>query len=143
MKIDGMFIEYLISGGVALIWIYPLTSIIGVNSEVFSFEPSVILLAIPLTFTIGMLIDFIALKVLSKQRKKIRHKVYGDMDTKEMTFYNTLYELSKINNSLVKHLEMRDTRVRASRGTFINFLLGLLLIPVSYTHLTLPTILRV
>ena len=134
MKIDGLFIEYLISGGVAILWIYPILIMLGLDVSLLNLDPSAILIGIPITYVIGMMIDYIAAELLRGYKTKIRIRVYKDLHLKEHTFYDALFEISKFNQTIVKHLEMRESRVRAARGIFLNLIFALPIIPIYFVY---------
>ena len=132
MKIDGLFIEYLISGGVAILWLYPLFMILGINPTFFYTNISLLLIAIPITYIIGMMVDYLASRILARSKNEARLRVYNKAGLDVRTFYDSLFDLSYTNETLIKHLEMRESRVRTARGTFINIIFATICIPLYF-----------
>ncbi|MEL6253401.1 MAG: hypothetical protein AAFR87_15425 [Bacteroidota bacterium] len=132
MKVEGLFIEYLISGGIAFIWIYPTTQLLNIPKGIFDFDIKLLLVAIPITYVIGMFIDFIASKILKKEKIKAKAREFNAKKLDEHSFYDSLFELASANSFLIEHLVMRETRVRSARGVFVNFLLASLAIPLYF-----------
>jgi len=135
MAIPGLFVEYLISGALALIWIYPLwihPNLKKVNLDTIP-TLSLPLLALGLYF-VGMIIDFCAFLVLSPIKYKIRERIEkkynianeivpGKTADRNARFWLYVPEVAK-------EAAMRGSRDRIARGAILN------LIPA--TMFTLP-----
>ncbi len=132
MNSNGLFIEYFISGGFSLLWIYPLLKIFGIEPCLLELNVKIFIVAIPFTYVVGMLVDFYASFLLKKLKLKYRNNIYHEHEVCEHLYYETIFELTSYNKDLVKHLEMRDSRVRASRGIFFNFIISLIIIPLFF-----------
>ncbi len=75
MKLENIFVEYLVIGAIALFWIYPIGLILNENIYNVKLEKDLILtFLIPVIYVIGMIINYLCevLLVDSKFRKKIK-----------------------------------------------------------------------
>jgi len=75
LKLENIFVEYLVIGAIALFWIYPIGLILNENIYNVKLEKDLILtFLIPVIYVIGMIINYLCevLLVDSKFRKKIK-----------------------------------------------------------------------
>ena len=126
MQLQGIRIEYLITGGISIIWLYPLIEMLRFGDETYSADLRKSgLIFIPIAYVLGMTIDFIAREIFSKSKNKIRKEIYA-RNKMSKSNQEILIEVLHHDAELHKRLETRETRYRIARGLFVNLLLSLL-----------------
>lgn len=130
MKTDGLFIEYLIIGGISICWILPLFHIINFPLEDLDIDAKVILVGLPITYIIGMIMDYYAAAILRKNKNEIKDKFFKMHNIPPLRQYEFFFIITNFNKDLMKYLEMRDSRVRTVRGLLINLVLASIFIPL-------------
>lgn len=121
MSIPGLFVEYLVIGTIAMLWLWPLTSILAPlvpKDEIFT------LLLVPVLYVIGMIIDYVGYLLFRPVRNRIRDRIYiqykGDLEQSgdlEARLFVHAPELAKL-------VTMYSSRDRVARGTTINGILA-------------------
>lgn len=115
-----MFIEYLINGSVALLWVIPILRTLGVQTPK---EAAIIALALPGLYVIGMMVDFVGWFISLGYKKRIRKKIADEVGLTWETRYTLQPKLFIYAPDLAKSSEMRGSRDRIARGTFVNVLI--------------------
>lgn len=117
MQVAASFLEYLVSGVVALIWLIPLLQRNPVLASSLSTSQAVVLL--PILYVVGMLIDglgYLATRPLKNRLEEKRgshsRKLCGESATTFVIHHSA---------ELGKAMEVRSTRDRIARGMIINF----------------------
>jgi hypothetical protein len=133
MAIPGLFIEYLVNGSVAVIWLYPLLTSTGV----WNFDPPLLPLYALVLYVVGMMIDFVAWN-LTRGIKHILHR-WISKDPSYASKYKRGASIERdvkfalYAPDLAKEASMRSSRDRVARGAFINsILITIFSVPVSY-----------
>jgi hypothetical protein len=117
MQVAASFLEYLVSGVVALIWLVPLLQGDPMHSGSFSTTQAVIML--PILYVVGMLIDglgYLATRPL-KHRLRARRGGYPRGLEGECATTFVIHHSAELG----KAMEIRSTRDRIARGMIINF----------------------
>ncbi|UCH95330.1 MAG: hypothetical protein JSV88_00405 [Candidatus Aminicenantes bacterium] len=127
MAIPGLFVEYLINGALALIWIYPLWIHPNLKKVNLDTIPTISLPLIVLgLYFIGMIIDFCAFMVLRPIKYKIRgrierrYKISKERIPGKTADRNARFWL--YTPELAKEVAMRSSRDRIARGVIINLI---------------------
>jgi hypothetical protein len=117
MQVAASFLEYLVSGVVALIWLAPLLQRDLMVIGSLSTPEAVVLL--PILYVVGILIDglgYLATRPLKRRLRARRgshsHELDGESATTFVIHHST---------ELGKAMEVRSTRDRIARGMIINF----------------------
>jgi len=134
MKFDStLFIEYFIIGGLAIIWIAPIFIFFGGNIEIFNLSTYSLMVSIAVIYIFGMLLDYFASIIFNSKKVKIRTNEFAKFNLAPLKLYEVLFLVAKNDNALIlKHLERRNSRVRYARGALLNFIVALLVIPITF-----------
>ena len=134
MNIPALLIEYLITGGFAIIWIVPLILLFEDQSNLCVLKSFTILFGIPLLYVIGLILDMFCEYIASKTKMKQRIRdivntqdcsKYGEVpDDPSASIYIRLH-----NNDLANEFEKRSSRDRIARGATLNLFLASAVIP--------------
>jgi hypothetical protein len=123
MALPGLLIEYLITGAIALIWLYPLIERAGYTQ----ISASNLSLAVPALYVAGMVIDFAAYWLTKPLKKVIRERVekqYRLTFTGERgTSVARLAKFTLYAPELAKEVGLRSSRDRIARGAIVNMIL--------------------
>lgn len=132
MNSDRLFIEYIITGSFSIIWIIPLL-LIGTRVEFqnIGFGIEKILLAIPFTYILGMIIDYVGSKILKRWKNQIEKKSEENYNLLPNAYYRIIVNTAIKSEELSRQLGIRVSSVRIARGTFVNVILSFL-IPVYF-----------
>jgi ABC-type phosphate transport system permease subunit len=129
MALPGLLIEYLISGALSLIWLYPLMDRVGIvyRIETQTNTAWTALFVLGLYF-IGMLVDIIAWFITRPLKRKLRNEIaakYG-MEYKPVpgTTHVRQARFAVYAPELAKESAMRSSRDRIARGAIINAVIG-------------------
>jgi hypothetical protein len=117
MQVAASFLEYLVSGVVALIWLGPLLERDSALNSSLSASQAVVLL--PILYVVGMLIDglgYLATRPL-KGKLRARRRGYPTELGSESTTTFVIHHSAELG----KAMELRSTRDRIARGMIINF----------------------
>ena len=129
MRFTASFLEYFVTGTLAIFWIYPLLppdkTVNGLNS-INGFKA---VLVIPLVYSLGMVLDFVAVIVLDPLKKAIRK---AQQNEKEPRISRTV-AINAVSGDLGSELQIRATRDRIARGIVINSVI--LFIVLSFLHM--------
>jgi hypothetical protein len=128
MTIPGLFVEYLINGGVALLWIYPLLKDYLLTDIPSSYLP---LYAIGL-YVVGMVIDIVAWVITRPIKGWIREYTVRERIQKRhgyvpLSIYSSSTRQIKIAlyaPEVAKENTMRSSRDRIARGAIINSIMA-------------------
>lgn len=120
MQTPGMFIEYLINGSVALMWALPLLRSIGVPTPQ---DTATAALAVPGLYVVGMMMDFLGWIISLGYKKRVRKRIVEELGLTWETRYTLQPKLFIYAPDLAKSSEMRGSRDRIARGTFVNVLI--------------------
>lgn len=132
MKTDGLFIEYLIIGGISICWVLPLFNIIDIPLSLLDLDAKIILVGLPITYIIGMIMDYYAAAILKKRKKELKSHFFKLNKLPKLRQYEFFFIITNYNKDLMKYLEMRDSRVRTARGVWINLVLATVFIPLYF-----------
>ena len=139
MNIPGLLIEYLVIGGVSCLWLLPLLLWLGVfptsGSDVLKAITPVI--AIPFLYVMGLMIDIPAEKLIKARKDTIRKKTKDKFYTKvndsrsiiDAKIAFSTVEVMHLSQDLGKESEMRSSRDRIARGTFLNLFIAAFVFP--------------
>lgn len=160
MNVPGLLIEYLVTGGVSLIWLLPFLQLLGFPWQDSLFVKLGSILLIPVLYIVGLLINFLSGHLVSATKRKIRislieehintNKWYKnfDNDLLEALFEtekkgDTIIKIKKIESrvatiylwlncdNLAKGFEMRSSRDRIARSTFLNLFIAAIFVPLT------------
>lgn len=132
MSIPGLFVEYLINGAVALLWLYPLLKDYLLTDIPPSYLP---LYAIGL-YVVGMVIDVIAWLVTMPIKRFIREYTVRVRIPKSHSFVPVTSNSSSMRqiklalyaSDVAKENTMRSSRDRIARGAIINSIMATIFI---------------
>ena len=128
MSLPGLIIEYLITGSVALVWLYPilrdLKDRVGLQATDSSYLP-VLLLGL---YVIGLFLDILAFYPLRPIKLVVRRfasKRYGfSAEKKPGTQVSRAVRFALYAPELAKEVEMRSSRDRVARGVLVNMIVA-------------------
>jgi hypothetical protein len=89
-------------------------------------EPAVVALALPGLYVIGMMVDFVGWLVSFGYKKRIRKDIADEIGVTWETRYALQPKLFIYSPDLAKSSEMRGSRDRIARGTFVNIVISTL-----------------
>ena len=136
MQFVVSFIEYLITGSLALLWLVPLCHSLWPNiADILRTElspfPIWATLLLALVYVIGLMLDFVAYKLMRKRRKEIRKrqnklnarydaalKSRGIDELDDNAFIS--YKAPELAKTLVTY----SSRDRIARGAILNFVIA-------------------
>lgn len=126
MALPGLLVEYLISGGLAVAWLWPLLSSSG---RAFT-EVPLPLLGLGL-YAVGMLVDFAAFILLGPAKRWLRRRVatrhsVAPTQLRGVTAARQVKLLLKAPE-LFREVAMRSSRDRIARGATLNCLLAMIM----------------
>jgi hypothetical protein len=128
MAIPGLFIEYLVNGAVALIWLVPLLTSTGFGKV----ESAYLALYALGLYVLGMMIDFIAWTVTRPikhfLRRKISAKYHLSPSTAPGTSIERQVKFALYARDLHNEISMRSSRDRIARGAFLNAVIATVVI---------------
>lgn len=127
MQAPGMFIEYLINGSVAMMWLLPILKRFGLQTPE---EAAIIALALPGLYVVGMMVDFVGWLVSLGYKKRIRKDIVEKIGLNWETRYALQPKLFIYAPDLAKSSEMRGSRDRIARGTFVNVIITTLVFSI-------------
>jgi hypothetical protein len=144
MQFATSFIEYLVTGSLALLWLLPLCR--GLRPEIadtlrteVSFFTTWTAIAVAWVYVIGLLLDFVAYKLMRSRRKVIR-RAQEDLNRR----YKDALKARRVEAiddhaliwfkapELAKILEAYSTRDRIARGATINFAIAAVADPLAF-----------
>ena len=105
MQIAATFIEYLVSGCTALLWLLPLLS--TSQASLVTITPAQAVLMVPLAYVVGHLVDYLSYKAVSP----FKHD--SKVDALEIIY---------ASSDLAKEEQIRSSRDRIARGALFNSL---------------------
>ena len=121
MQLPGLLVEYLIDGSVALLWIIPLLSMVGIT---LPSDSSKLVLFFPGLYVVGMTVDYLARFIVLRWKRKIKKQVYGQFKDKNLSSHEIQAKLTAYSSDLTNAAEMRSSRDRIARGTILNSILA-------------------
>ncbi len=135
MQTPGMFIEYLINGSVALVWVLPILKLLEIPTPK---ETATAALLLPGLYVIGMIIDYFGWFISRSYKGRLKGEALkgsglSDKDTDILQPNVFIYA-----PELAKASEMRGSRDRIARGTFINIVVTTILLSVYSSKLEIP-----
>jgi hypothetical protein len=151
MQLPTFFIEYLINGSCALVWISWLLIVFGAIDRVPDMGAGKLALLVPALYVLGMTIDWIArwvVKKLLKENllepllKKIgilkiesleRDRPGGQVEKRAAT-------LALRSKEATREYSMRSSRDRVARGALINLILATIVLTTWYDNLKPPSL---
>jgi hypothetical protein len=116
MQFAAAFIEYLVTGSCGLLWLVPLLS--STPLEVAKLEKVEVALLLPFVYVLGMMIDFVSEKCVSRFKKRIRSAIGA---SKHNVPSSTVF-IAWHSAELAKEFQVRSSRDRIARGAALNFL---------------------
>jgi hypothetical protein len=139
MNIPGLLIEYLIIGGVSCLWLLPLLLWLGVfpTSESDVLKAIAPVIAVPFLYVMGLMIDIPTEKLIERRkdsiRKKMRKEFYDKFKCSKSIIADKIdfatVEVMYLSQDLGKESEMRSSRDRIARGTFLNLFIAAFVFP--------------
>ncbi len=137
MNIPALLIEYLITGGFAVVWIVPLILLFEIDPTTGLYKSYIVLIGIPVLYVLGLILDMFCGLVTHKTKAKriIRKEVKRDFiekhgeieDDSSASIYIRLH-----NNDLANEFEKRSSRDRIARGATLNLAIASILIPFAF-----------
>ena len=126
MALPGLLVEYLISGGLAVAWLWPLLSSVGGALT----EVPLPVLGLGL-YAIGMLVDFSAFILLGPAKRWLRRRVatrhgLAPTQVRGVTAARQVQLLLEAPE-LFREVAMRSSRDRIARGATLNCLLAMIM----------------
>lgn len=121
MSIPGLFVEYLVIGVVATVWMLP---------WILTYSPKLpqgdisSLMFLPGFYVVGMIIDYIGWRILRSLRNRIKRDTYQKYKGNESESEGFMARLLLHAPDLARTLEMYSSRDRIARGTLINSLIS-------------------
>ena len=127
MQIAAFFIEYLVTGSTALLWILLLLA--KNPSTLTTFSPAQAAFLLPIVYVLGMLVDYVSYhlvhpkKTWKKLKSIFRRKTDSEHSSaaKEHGIPSATAFVIFHSSDLGKGVEMRSSRDRIARGAFLNF----------------------
>ena len=126
--LPGFFIEYLVIGSCALLWIFRLFRLLDPSTDVNIDLPLIALLT-PVLYVIGMLVDFCSRLPLMTLREYLKRKGFGAKV--DYRFDSALTALWVRSPELAKQADIRSSRDRIARGTTGNFFVATIVFTVA------------
>jgi hypothetical protein len=126
MQLQGIRIEYLITGGISIIWILPFLNIFLWNNNfpVSSLSLNATLILIPFAYVFGMISDMAISKILEKPKRKIKQVTLKDkIQSLGLGEKEIIIKIMDRNMALYYSIEVKQTRYRIMRGMVFNLLL--------------------
>lgn len=141
MQLQGIRIEYFLTGGLSFVWLGLLAYLIYPGISQFSFGSAQLLL-IPVAYYMGLMIDYVGRLALNPIANKIEAKIYGSAEAriksergieKKLKNSEILITILDYKPELFEQVEIRLTRYRIARGALLNIALTLLVILFFYS----------
>jgi hypothetical protein len=131
MNLRGILVEYFITGGFALLWIFIILKNTGIYSELKELDNKIILgvFVISSIYMIGIVVDFIG----KKFTEGIRHILVKGFNCKKIE-KDAKFSVAEVyfkSNELGKQYEMRSSRDRIARGSIINIFILTIIVLIS------------
>jgi|SRR5215472_1207912 len=123
MILPGFFLEYLVTGSCALLWIYGLFVLFG-QAQRLQIDSARSLLIAPALYVVGMIVDFMSRTALVGMRdrmEEIAEKKEGRGSDRSPMHYADVLARSP---DLARQIELRSSRDRIARGAAGNLLLA-------------------
>ena len=128
MKIAASFIEYLVIGCTASIWLGPmlLTWLSSLNDLT-----AVGVIALPIAYALGMQLDVLAQIVLGPVLRRTKRKRSASADLDGLRGYHKTVILARGPSELAQEVNIRSTRDRIARGVLINTMIAFFIYMIS------------
>jgi hypothetical protein len=127
MQLPTFFVEYLISGACALIWIWEILIVKGIVNgppSADKVDAGYVALLIPILYVLGMFIDFIGRWCVKKIiKEKVVNRWRSDSTDLSDTADNMSATLAVHAPEANKELGMRSSRDRVARGALVNLMI--------------------
>ena len=124
MSLPGLFVEYLVSGSVAMIWLLPLLFTLLPNA---SQNENLYLVFIPGLYVLGMAVDYLSWRLTRRYKKRLQQKINQEYGVKEEQMKGLAEKLLILEPELLSRLDMYSSRDRIARGTALNSAIATLL----------------
>lgn len=122
MTLPGLFIEYLVSGALALIWLVPL-----LPGDVSTLQPWQAPIVAAFLYVLGMSIDLVAFALLRPAKWRLRNVVARRMNLSHYASIGSasarLAFLRRASPVIAAEIAARSSRDRIARCTFVNAVL--------------------
>jgi hypothetical protein len=135
MQLPGLLVEYLVNGSCALIWIWILFLIPGIDlpveMDVAKMDGARLALFLPILYILGMTVDFLSLITVRPFAVKYLRKGRD----------NPIASPAKIllhSVELGKEYIVRSSRDRIARGMFINSVITTIVLTIFYLYTPTP-----
>jgi len=119
MSLPGLLIEYLVSGSLALVWLYQYLPL--QVSELQAWHAPLIGV---LLYVVGMAVDLVAFVALRAPKFRVRAYVAGKIGVSQSSARASgtarLVFIQKTSPTIAAELAARSSRDRIARGTFVN-----------------------
>ena len=116
MQFAAAFLEYLVTGCGGLLWVIPLFN--NAPLELGKLEKVEVALLFPLVYVLGMMIDFVSVKLVSRFKNRIRR----DLGAPKHDIPSTAF-IAWHSAELSREFQVRSSRDRIARGATLNMLL--------------------
>jgi hypothetical protein len=144
VPLPGLLIEYLITGATAFLWLWFLfhhpQTVVPTDLRLDRIDAATITLGIPFAYVLGMIIDFVSLRVTEALLRRLLRPLQRTISKTLPKGWQKLKRASEprkrskaplsqqevllASAELAKQFEMRSSRDRVARGAFLNTLLG-------------------
>ncbi len=135
MQLPGLLIEYLVTGSCALIWIWILFLIPGVDLpegiDVAQIEGVRAAIFVPILYVVGMIVDFLSLIL-------VRPFVVKYLRTGRQSSSASTAKIMLRSAELGREYIIRSSRDRIARGIFMNCVITTIVLTVLYPNMDPP-----
>jgi hypothetical protein len=146
MAIPGLLIEYLISGMLTLIWLYPLViTYLSEDTTRFLAHSSYLPLFVACLYVIGMIIDYIAWLITKPFKNRIRRQLEKrytlELRPSPGQSHIRKAKFAMYAPEIAKESAMRASRDRIARGIIVNSIIATIVyssLPGAKLHFALP-----
>ena len=122
MTLPGLFIEYLVSGALALIWLMPL-----LPNDVSTLQAWHAPIVAAFLYALGMSIDLLAFAITRPIKWRLRNSIASRMNIRHFSSAGSasarLAFLQKASPAIAAEIAARSSRDRIARCTFVNAVL--------------------
>src|SRR5262245_20213372 len=119
MSLPGLLIEYLVSGTLALTWLYQYLPLSASDLQAWHAP-----LVAALLYVVGMAVDLVAFGALRWPKFKVRAYVARRIGLDAMSAQSSgiarLVFIQKSSQTIAAEIAARSSRDRIARGTFVN-----------------------
>jgi|SRR5215213_123543 len=133
MQLPGLLIEYLVNGSCALIWIWILFLIPGVDLpagiDVAKMDGARIAFFIPIMYVLGMTVDYLSLITVRPFAVKY---LRGGRDSSIASTAKIMLNSAELGKEYI----IRSSRDRIARGMFVNSVITTIVLTIFYLYIS-------